>query len=111
MAAEGCCSLAVGFHNLAAGTHTAVAYQGPVLGFVVIDGSLDTEGLASDLRNSPVLTLVVEVPRHRNKTSSALHQVEREQKLVQADLLVPLVRRISCHASGREIEMHGQLRV
>lgn len=46
MAAEDCYSLAVGFHNPAAVTHTAVVYQGSVLGPVVIDGSLDMEGLA-----------------------------------------------------------------
>jgi len=46
MAAEDCCSLAVGFHNPAAVAHTAVVYQGSVLGPVVIDGSLDMDGLA-----------------------------------------------------------------
>jgi len=58
-----------------------------------------------------VLTSAVEVASHRNKTSSALHQVEQEQKLGRVDLLVPLVGRIYYHASGRHAEMPGQLRV
>lgn len=46
IAAGGCCSPVVGPHIPAAGTHTAVVYQNPVLEPVVVDSGMQTVGVA-----------------------------------------------------------------
>ena len=45
MAAGNCCSPVVGYHIPASGAHTAVVYQGPVMGPVLVHDGLSNEGV------------------------------------------------------------------